>query len=94
MLLKGGKGQYRTVDINSTMPSLGTVRNSMRKRLEPIEVSIVDANKVVKFLSDRNYPKHVIVSCDETRVSKKIEYDFKFERLAGLSTPIDRVTGF
>lgn len=94
MYLKGGKGQYRTVDINSTMPSLGTVRNSMQKRLEPIEVGIVDVNKIVKFLSDRNYPKHVIVSCDETRVSRKIEYDFKSDKLVGLTAPINQVTGF
>ena len=94
MMLKGGKGQYRTVDLNSTMPSLGTIRNSMRKRLEPIEVGVIDVGKVLRFLADRNYPKHVIISCDETRVSKKIEYDFKFDKLVGLTAPIDRDSGF
>ena len=93
-VLKAGSGFYNSFTSNSSFPSLSNMRRVIKKKLQKIPIGFVDTGNILKFLECRNYPKHLVVSCDETRVLRQVDYDFESDSLVGLTAPIHPVTGF
>lgn len=86
----GGKLLYQTLHENmkSVLPSISCLNKYIKKTSDRIEEGVFDYDGVEEFLQKRNLPKTVWISEDATRVTGRIEYDSKTNKLVGFTMPL------
>lgn len=86
----GGRLLYETIyeNMKGVLPSISTLNNYVAKSGGKIEEGVFDYDGLCTFLEERNLPKVVWISEDGTRVTGKIEYDSKSNKLVGFTLPL------
>ena len=88
LFLVGGKLLYETLyaNLQHSVPSITTIRRSLED--EFIEEGVLRINQLAKFLNKRGLPNVVWISEDGTKISPKIEYDPKTNKIVGFVIPL------
>ncbi|VEN51230.1 unnamed protein product [Callosobruchus maculatus] len=86
----GGRMLYETIYANmkGILPSITTLNNYITNNGEKIEEGVFDYDGLCRFLEERNLPKVVWISEDGTRVTGKIEYDSRSNKVVGFTLPL------
>lgn len=74
--------------MKSVLPSISCLNKFVKKTSRKIEEGVFDYDGLKEFLEERNLPKVIWISEDATRVTGKIEYDVKTNKLIGFVLPI------
>lgn len=91
LLYTGGRLLYETVYANmkNILPSISTLNRFVGKSSN-IDEGVFDYDGLLHFLEERDLPKVVWISEDGTRVTGKIEYDQKSNKLVGFVLPLKK----
>lgn len=81
---------YQTIyeNMKGVLPLISTLNNHVAKTGEKAEEGVLDYDGLCTFLEEINLPKFVWISEDGTRVTRKIEYDSKSNKLVGFTLPL------
>lgn len=88
LFLIGGRLLYETLYANmkNALPSLSTIRRCMDDQ-KTIGEGEMRFSELRDFLEKRNYPLHVFISEDQTRITGRISYNSKTNSLIGFVLP-------
>lgn len=86
----GGRLLYETLHANlkNALPSIATLNRYAAKHYRSLEEGNLDFEGLRTFLEDRSLPKRVWISEDGTRVTAKVEYDEKTNKIIGFTLPL------
>lgn len=86
----GGRLLYETLEANlkNALPSIATLNRFAAKHYRTLEEVNLDFEGLRIYLEDRSLPKRVWISEDGTRVTAKIEYDEKSNKIIGFTLPL------
>lgn len=87
----GGRMMYEILHANlrNALPSISTINRFIEKSRTKTEEADFDFDGLLQFLEERNLPKIVCISEDGTRITGKIEYDSKSNKVVGFVLPLN-----
>lgn len=93
LLARNGRSEYKFYHKNLKFPEATAVQKYMRKKVKPINESILYFDGLANYLEENKYTKEVALIEDATKISEVVEYVAKENLLCGLVAPIDTITG-
>jgi hypothetical protein len=87
LYVKMGRGAYKILELNASIPSISTCVKNIQKKYKGIEVGKIYAKELREFLERNNLEKIVCISEDATRLKPYLKYDSKLQELSGLVLP-------
>jgi hypothetical protein len=93
LYVKMGKQAYKTLQLNSTMPSITTVKNEIISNYKGLKLGKIYGMELRAFLDRNSLPLSVCVCEDATRVMSSMQFDSKSGELLGLVLDYSSRTG-
>ncbi|CAH0558700.1 unnamed protein product [Brassicogethes aeneus] len=86
----GGRLLYETIHANlqNSIPSISALNRYICRERSPVEEGFVDFEGLSRFLEENNLSKTVWISEDATRITGKIQYDSRTNKLIGFVLPL------
>ena len=86
----GGRCLYETLQSNlkNALPSISTLNRHVSKKSSYKQEGLIDLQGLLSYLEKNNLPKIVWISEDATRITARVEYDSKTNKLVGFVLPL------
>lgn len=86
----GGRLLYETLHANlgNSLPSISTLNRFLATNRQSLEEGEIDFEGLLGYLTKINLPKIVWIAEDATRVTSKIEYNSKSNKVVGFTLPL------
>jgi hypothetical protein len=91
--ISSGLNAYKTMTMNTTVPSLSTIRRNLIKESSRMLPGKLYVDEVAAEMKKRNLPLKLWGSADLTKISAKVEYDATTNTIMGLCPSLNPVTG-
>lgn len=90
LFIIGGKLLYETIHANlkNIIPSFRVIKREIEDN-QNITEGKLRFEELALFLEERNYPKNIWISEDQTAINSRIEYDPKSNQIIGFSPKLD-----
>ncbi|CAG9820720.1 unnamed protein product [Phaedon cochleariae] len=77
-----------SANLKNALPSISTLNRYLQNKRIPIEEGVMNFAGLLKFLEDNGLPKIVWISEDGTRITGKIQYDARTNKIVGFVLPL------
>lgn len=90
-----GKLAYETFKANAkhSIPSLKTIDRYIARIKSTAIEGVLRIDELWKYLTDQNLPLYVSISEDQTKITGRVQYDPKTNKIVGFVLPLSKVNG-